>query len=172
MIDGVVVKDITRYYDDRGFFNEIGRFVDLEFPVAQANHGMRYVTVGNGWHIHQYLDEIFYVVTGAMRVVLKDCRIAKPTKTEFIYREPQRIFMVNYGLSMTPNEYQEIVVSWLIPKIIRIPTGVAHGYRILAGDCHMIYFESQDYSITRNDEGRIESDRWPEHDWMREIQVK
>jgi len=167
MIDGVVVKDITRYPDERGFFNEILRFKDYTFFPQQASHGMRIAGVSNGWHIHQHLSEVFYVVTGSLRLVLKDCRTGSGVKTEFAYREPQKVFSVIYGQSSTPHEYMEIVMGEYTPRAVLIPHGVAHGYRILSGPCHVIYFASQAYDMSRNDEGRIEQDRWPGHDWTK-----
>ena len=172
MIEGVVVKELNTFSDERGFFRELVRFDDCRFFINQASYGMRATGTATGWHIHQHLKEVFCVTRGIARIVLKDCRVGTPVKTTFVYREPQKVFMVEYGLSQTPNEYMEIVLGGHMPKSIVIPFGVAHGYKILQGECDMLYFASQTYDVSRNDEGRIEPDRWPEHNWMREIEVK
>lgn len=171
MIEGVIVKDAKRYPDERGFFEEIIRTDECGFAIGQVSRAKRNTGMATGWHICQNLKEVYYVARGTVRVVLKDCRTGDPVKTTFVYREPQKIFMVKYGLSSTPNEYMEVVLGEYMPKSIVIPPGVAHGYKVLS-ECDMIYIASHTYEQYRTDEGRIEPDRWPEHDWTRDIEVK
>lgn len=189
MIEGVIIKDVKRYHDGRGFFNEIARDLDSEFDgnytdILQVSHGLRYGGISNGWHVHTLLCEWLYVITGEARIVLKDCRTGvirpfieppnangKPISVTFIYRDAVPYSeQVWFGLSKTPLEYDEIYASEYSPKAIYIPAGVAHGYKVIQGPCHMVYIASRLYDP--NDEGRIEWNRWPEHNWARDIETK
>ena len=169
VIEGVIVKDVTRYPDERGFFSEIIRSSECGFHIHQVSHAVK-MGMATGWHICRELWETYYVARGVIRVVLKDCRNGKYVKTNFMYQGKE--LSVDYGLSGTPDEYTEIVLGEYSPKSIVIPPGVAHGYKVLSGECDMIYIASKTYSEYRPDEGRIEPSRWPEHDWTREIEVK
>lgn len=177
MIDGVFVKDLTTYPDERGFFREIVRFDDLGFVCRQSSQGRRLTGVSNGWHIHRGFNEIFYVSRGTARVVLKDCRSPDGVliPTDFPYNDMYRVsvdYARNSGPSSTFGEYQEIVIGDYMPRCVLIPAGVAHGYKILSAEADMIYYATETYLITRDDEGRIEPSRWPEHNWTRETETK
>jgi len=170
MIDDVVIQQLITFPDERGFFREVARFPAIGFVPRQQSHSMRVTGVSNGWHIHQYLSEVFYLTTGLIRVALKDCRVGHAIPVKFIYRTAQDA-MEDFGLSSTPDEYQEIVLSRFDPKMLLIPHGVAHAYRVLQGECDIIYTADMTYDMTRSDEGRIEPDRWG-IEWMRETEVK
>ena len=169
MIDGVVVRDLVTLADERGFFREIARTSDLNIDVRQWSHAYRVAGVSNGWHIHRYHIETFYVVRGVMRLCLKDCRRGDGVVVRYPYNGDE-IKTVLFGLSDTPDEYMEIVLSEHLPRVVRVPAGVAHGYKILQ-ECDIVYTATVDYSTSRNDEGRINYDRWAHHDWTRSTEV-
>jgi len=170
MIEGVIVKGLKTYPDERGFFREIVRFPEVGFVPRQASQGLRVSNMSNGWHIHRFLSEIFYVMRGHVRVALKDCRTGIEERIRFPYQD-NPLQAINFGKSSTANEYVELILSEYDPKIVVIPCGVAHGYKVLQGPCDMLYFADMTYDLTRQDEGRIEPDRWGT-EWMREIEVK
>jgi dTDP-4-dehydrorhamnose 3,5-epimerase len=59
--------------------------------------------------------------------------------------------------SPTNGELQELLMGEGQPPIVlKIPPGVAHGYRVLSGPAHVFYVVSQEYDGT--DEGRIPHD--------------
>lgn len=169
MIDGVVVKELTRYSDERGFFLEIARFEEFGVIPKQVSHAFRTSGISNGWHIHRYHTEIFYVTRGIARLCLKDCRSGWPITVSYPYEHTE--MLVVFGSSQTPLEYAEFVLSEYSPRAVLVPAGVAHSYRILA-DCDIIYVATADYSTSRLDEGRINYDRWPKHQWWRDVEIK
>ena len=170
MIEGVVVKDLVTHPDERGFFREVVRFGDVGFDVKQASHAFRIAGQANGWHIHRYHHELFYVTQGVLRVCLKDCRNGYPIQTDYPY-DDLREQPVVYGQSSTELEYQEVVLSEYDPRFVIVPRGVAHGYKVLQ-DADIFYFASATYETSRHDEGRIDPSRWPQHDWTRGIPTR
>lgn len=169
MIEGVKISDLKTYPDERGFFREIIRFDDFESSPKQASHALRVAGISNGWHIHRYHRETFYVVRGIIRLCLKDCRHGGVEVISYPYDHKDKD--VSFGLSTTPGEYMEIVLGGQVPRVVSVPAGVAHGYRILQ-DSDIIYTATATYETSMHDEGRIAPDRWPEHDWTRGVETK
>jgi dTDP-4-dehydrorhamnose 3,5-epimerase len=67
--------------------------------------------------------------------------------------------------STTHGQLQELLMGeGQPPVVLKIPPGVAHGYRVLSGPAHVFYIVSQEYDGT--DEGRIpHDDPGIEYDW-------
>ena len=170
MIEGVVVKEIKRHPDERGFFSEIVRFDDLGIIPKQESHAYRVTGVSNGWHIHLFHIETFYVVRGVMRLCLKDCRYITSVLVDYPYDKLYKQ-AVNFVPCETCGEYMEVVLSEYDPKAVVVPAGVAHGYKILEA-ADIIYTATATYETSQHDEGRIEWNRWPEHNWTRNIEVR
>lgn len=136
-IEGVATKELTTYSDERGFFREIIRVTDDFFSegFGQWSHSLVHEGVAKAWHIHQKQTDWLYVVTGAIKVVLYDTR-----KT-----------------STTHAELMEILVGDIYQsQVVKIPPGVAHGYKVLEGPAHVLYITSHTYDPS--DEGRIPHD--------------
>lgn len=169
-IEGVIVRDLTTHCDERGFFREIVRFGDIGFIPAQSSHAVRVAGVVNGWHIHRRHDELFFVVQGVMRLCLKDCRDGYFHNIDYPYDDIHGLD-VRFDISSTPSEYQEIVLSEYEPRVAVVPRGVAHGYVVLSGPCHIVYWATETYDTSRHDEGRIKPSRWG-IDWMRNIEIR
>lgn len=137
MIQGVTTKKLVTRADDRGFFREIIRNSDSIFPegFAQWSHTMSYQGVAKAWHVHLKQVDWWYVAIGTIKVALYDTRRSSPTH----------------------GETQELLLGDGSPaRVLRIPPGVAHGYRVLSGPAHMFYIVSQEYD--GSDEGRIPHD--------------
>ena len=145
MIDGVEFKALNTHTDERGFFREILRGSEpiLAEGFAQWSHTMSFAGVAKGWHVHQKQVDWWYVATGVVKVALYDTRAGSTTKGELV----EFLLGEQYG-----------------PKLVKIPPGVAHGYRVLDGPVHLFYVVSEEYDGT--DEGRIPHDD-PEigYDW-------
>jgi dTDP-4-dehydrorhamnose 3,5-epimerase len=137
MIEGVVTKELTTYSDERGFFREIIRVTDDFFSdgFGQWSHSMVQPGVAKAWHVHKLQTDWFYVVTGSMKVVLHDTRPDSPT-----HGETMQILMGDHYPS----------------QVVKIPPGVAHGYKVIDGPAHMLYLTSRTYDP--GDEGRIPHD--------------
>jgi dTDP-4-dehydrorhamnose 3,5-epimerase len=137
MIHGVEIKELVTHTDERGFFREVVRAGDEIFPegFGQWSHTMSYQGVAKAWHVHQKQVDWWYVAAGTIKVALYDTRPASPTHACV----------------------QELLMGDGQPAIVlRIPPGVAHGYRVLDGPAHVFYVVSNEYDGT--DEGRIPHD--------------
>jgi len=146
-IEGVIFKDLTTRVDDRGFFREIIRVTDGFFAegFGQMSHSLVHPGVVKAWHIHQRQVDWWYVVSGVIKVALHDCRPGSPT-----HRQTMELAM---------GDYQPV-------RCVRIPPGVAHGYRCTVGPANIVYVTSRIYDP--GDEGRIaHDDREIGYDWLK-----
>ncbi len=91
-----------------------------------------------------------YIAVGAVKVALYDTRKDSPTHGELM-----ELFMgEQYGA-----------------QVLKVPPGVAHGYRVLEGPAHLFYITSSTYDA--QDEGRIpHDDPTIGYDWTREPEIK
>jgi dTDP-4-dehydrorhamnose 3,5-epimerase len=137
MIHGVEIKALDTHADERGFFREVIRSSDAIFGegFGQWSHTKSYQGVAKGWHVHQKQVDWWYVAVGTIKAALYDTRPDSPT-----YGELQELLM---------GDGQSAIV-------LKIPPGVAHGYRVLNGPAHIFYVVSREYDDT--DEGRIPHD--------------
>lgn len=137
MIEGVVIKKLTTYSDERGFFREIIRVTDDFFGegFGQFSHSLMYPGVAKAWHIHNTQVDWWYVPVGNLKVGLYDKRENSPTRGQ-----TQVVFM---GENYEAN-------------VLKIPPGVAHGCKALGGVSHLFYITSKVYDP--NEEGRIPHD--------------
>jgi dTDP-4-dehydrorhamnose 3,5-epimerase len=148
-IDGVKTLRLNRFTDDRGFFLEIfrakpngaaGRELAEFFqgvPVAQMNFSI-VDAEGHikGLHYHLKQDDIWFV--------------PPPSKAKFV------LFDVRKS-SPTSGRTQVIVAGGGQDVLVRIPAGVAHGYRPLTNPCALLYFVTESFDPSAPDELRI---RW------------
>lgn len=134
-IDGVVIKELVRHPDDRGFFEEILRDDDgLLRRFGQASLSMTYPGVIKAFHYHERQDDLWFFPVGSAQVVLYDMR--KDSLTE--------------GIT------QVIYTGEDLPRLIVIPVGVVHGYRVLGEKRLMIvYFTTESYVGSDPDEKRL-----------------
>ena len=152
MIKGVVIKDLTTYPDERGFFREIIRVNDdfFEEGFGQFSHSLMYPAVAKAWHIHKTQVDWWYVPIGNIKLGLHDKRDDSPTRGQ-----TEEIFLgENYG-----------------SKVVKIPPGVAHGCKVLGEVAHLLYITSNVYDP--DEEGRIAHDD-PEigYDWRANPEIK
>ncbi len=146
-IDGVRTLKLARSTDDRGFFMEIFRAKAnhsgsrelAEFfagvPVAQANFSI-VDAAGHikGLHYHVKQDDVwFFPPPSKAKVILYDVRKNAPS----------------FGRTQT------IVAGGGQDLLVRIPAGVAHGYRPLTNPCSILYFVTETFDPEAPDEYRI-----------------
>ncbi len=113
MIDGVELKPLRIFPDDRGFFMETLRQDDPFFRgFGQSAVTVSYPGVIKAFHWHENQDDYWVVVRGMAQVVLHDLREDSPTRgeTQVFYLGEQNM------------------------QCLMIPRGVAHGYRVLGTD--------------------------------------
>lgn len=152
MIQGVELVSLVTHTDERGFFRELIRVNDAIFKegFGQWSHTKTFAGSAKAWHVHKRQTDWWYVAIGTLRVALYDKRADSPTHgrlEEFLMGEGQGA------------------------QILKIPPGVAHGYRVLEGPAHLFYITSQVYDPS--DEGRIPHDD-PEigYDWTKGPEIK
>ncbi|MCI0471009.1 MAG: dTDP-4-dehydrorhamnose 3,5-epimerase family protein [Candidatus Aminicenantes bacterium] len=138
MIDGVKIKQLKKFSDDRGFFSEVIKFGEDTFcEVRQTSYTEAYPGVIKAFHWHKKQIDVWFPVRGNMQIVLHDLREESPTK----------------------GETQVIFGGEDNPILVLIPTGVAHGYRVLGNTpATLFYHTSEAYDPKDPDEERIPFD--------------
>ncbi len=146
-LHGVELLRLRRLVDDRGLFREIYRnrathsgseelasfFSDIE--VAQMNFSIVDTkTTVKGLHYHLGQTDVWFCPPESkMKIVLFDLRRASPTSGQ------TQVEVAGGGRDM-----------WL-----KIPPGVAHGYRPLCDNCALLYIVTRPFSLTEPDEFRV-----------------
>jgi dTDP-4-dehydrorhamnose 3,5-epimerase len=152
MIDGVVLKELIRHPDERGYFEEMIRKTDDFFSegFAQVSHSFMLEGVVKAWHIHKSQLDWWYVAGGTVKAVVYDAR--KESKT---YKETNEFILGNPN---GPN------------VVLKIPFGVAHGLKVVKGPADLVYVTSGIYS--KEEEGRIAYDD-PDigYDWVQGVPI-
>ncbi len=99
--------------------------------------------------MHQIQTDWWYVAIGTVKVALHDTRADSPTH----------------------GETMEIIMGGdYTPRVLKIPPGVAHGYKVLEGPAHLFYVTSHTYNPT--DEGRIPyDDPGIGYDWLKGSEI-
>ncbi len=138
MIDGVEVKKLTTYPDERGFFREIVRSTEeiAREGWQQISHSMMHPGVAKAWHLHVTQIDWWYVPIGDLKVALYDTREGSSTRGEL-----QELFL---------GEHYDA-------QLLKIPPGVAHGCRSIGATAHLIYLTSKTYD-PEHEELRIPHD--------------
>ncbi len=146
-IEGVAVHRLPRFVDDRGFFQEIyrananhpgseGLAAYFEgVPVAQMNYTI--VDVENhikGLHYHLKQQDVWYC--------------PHPSKAKFVLFDVRKH-------SPTYLRTQVLVAGDGQDLLVRIPEGVAHGYRPLTNPCALFYIVTRTFDVNDPDEFRI-----------------
>ena len=137
LIDGVRVQPFPIHPDDRGYFMEvqrIGRGIVTDFPAetTQISAALNYPGTIKAFHFHLHQTDCWTAVTGMLQVALVDLRVSSPT----------------FGKRNTL--YIGALRSWHV----RVPPGVAHGYKVIGADPAMLVYLT-DRFYNPKDEGRI-----------------
>ena len=146
-LDGVRILGLPRHVDDRGFFQEIYRaradHAGSEglaaffrgVPVAQVNFTIVDVESHiKGLHYHLKQQDVWYC--------------PYPSKAKFVLLD------VRKG-SPTYLRTQVVVAGGGQDVLVRIPEGVAHGYRPLTNPCALLYIVTRTFDAKDPDEWRI-----------------
>jgi dTDP-4-dehydrorhamnose 3,5-epimerase len=138
ILEGVKVKKIKRFADDRGFFSEIIKEGEETFrSVKQTSYTETYPGVIKAFHWHRKQYDVWFPIKGNIQIVLYDLR-----KDSSTFKQTQVIYA---GEDNT--------------LLILIPPGVAHGYRVLGSQrAGLFYHTSEAYDPDNPDEQRIPFD--------------
>ena len=133
MLDGIKIKSINRFPDERGFFCEAMRkdWKDLfgQDTVAQTNLSFTYPNVIRAWHRHlKGQTDYFLAVKGAIKIC---------------------------GFDDKTCELSEIVSSALNLQLVRMPGHYWHGFKAVGDEPAMlVYFTTNIYNYSDPDEER------------------
>lgn len=144
MIEGVKIKKLKVWKDKPdldqpevkpGFLMEVLRADEgLLKEFGQTTFTVAYKGTIKAFHWHKKQDDLWFVATGRAMIVLHDLR--KDSKT---YGETQVIYAGK-------DDY----------KLILIPTGVAHGYKVLSDEPVLLFYHTtKPYNAQSPDEERI-----------------
>lgn len=126
MIDGVEIKELVIHSDERGFFCEIIRKSDPIFKnsFGQLSCSVSHQGVFKAWHLHKKQTEWMFVLVGDIKFALYDTRQDSPTRGSLM----EILMGQKFGY-----------------KAVRVPPGVAHGYKVLNGPMYIIYVANREY---------------------------
>lgn len=147
MIKGVKIKKLIVHQDipdavqkniPKGILIEVLRDDDnLLKKFGQTTFTVSHRGAIKAFHYHEKQDDIWFVATGKVKIVLYDNRRNSRTKGE------------TQVLFAGENDY----------KIILIPKGVFHGYQVLSKKPVLLFYHlSKHYNPEKPDEGRIAYD--------------
>jgi len=144
MINGVKIKKLKVFKDtpdlkqkvSPGIFMEVLRDDDkLLKKFGQSNFTIAYKGTIKAFHFHKYQDDLWFFANGRAAIVLYDQRKNSPT-----YGKTQIIYGGN-------DDY----------KLVLIPKGVVHGYKVLSKEpCLLFYLVTKAYNRNNPDEERID----------------
>lgn len=153
LIEGVRLRLLTLWADDRGYFLEIQRVglgLAEGFPpqTTQVSAALNYPGTIKAFHYHLHQTDCWTPAAGMLQVALIDLRAGSRT----------------YGARNT------LYLGTLRPWQMLIPPGVAHGYKVIGADpALLVYLTDRFYDP--KDEGRIPyNDPHLAYDW--ELQHK
>lgn len=147
MIEGVKVKILTVHGDDPdvdqkgvkpGYLMEVLRADEgLLRSFGQSTLTVAYPGTIKAFHWHERQDDLWFVATGRAVIVLHDLRQGSPTRGR-----TQTVFA-------GAGDY----------KLILIPVGVAHGYKVVSSDPVLLFYHTTEpYDGKDPDEKRIPYD--------------
>jgi len=147
MIQGVKIKNLTVRQDvpdvqqsgvKPGFLMEVLRADEEMFEkFGQSTMTVAYPGMIKGFHYHKLQTDMWFVATGKALIVLHDLREDSPTKGE------------TQTLTTGVGEY----------KLISIPVGVAHGYKVLSEEPVILFYHTTEpYNVKEPDEQVIPHD--------------
>ncbi|MCX6800759.1 MAG: dTDP-4-dehydrorhamnose 3,5-epimerase family protein [Candidatus Diapherotrites archaeon] len=138
LIDGVILKDLKVFPDERGRLMEILRSDDPVFKgFGQAYVTAAYPGVVKAWHFHKGQYDNFVVLKGMMKIVIYDSRVDSKTKgllNEFFLGEQNN-------------------------KLLQIPPFVYHGFKCISEtEAMVLNIPTQIYNYKNPDEFRLPFD--------------
>lgn len=156
MIEGVIVKQLkvfpdvpdtpTTEHQPLGFLMEVLREDDqLLSKFGQTTFTVTPPGTIKAFHWHAHQDDLWFIASGKAHVVLYDRRVGSPT------------FGQTDVIAAGTDDY----------KLIVIPVGVAHGFKVISPDPVLLFYHTTEpYNAAAPDEERIPFDDPTIHfDW-------
>lgn len=148
MIEGVKIKTLKVFKDipdtpvsddqKQGFLMEVLRADEgLIKKYGQTTFTVAYRGTIKAFHWHKLQEDLWFVATGKALIVLHDLR----------------------ENSLTKGQTQEIIVGQDNYRLVVIPVGVAHGYKVLSKEPVLLFYHTTEpYNPKKPDEERIPYD--------------
>lgn len=146
MIDGLKTKKLKVIPDERGRLMEIMRCDEEIFDkFGQVYITTTYPDVVKAWHFHKLQDDYITCVFGMIKVALFDARKDSPT----------------YG------EVNEFFIGFYNPLLLKIPSGVYHGWKAVGQEeAIIVNIPTEPYNYKKPDEYRLDPyDNSIPYDW-------
>ncbi|MBS1723247.1 MAG: dTDP-4-dehydrorhamnose 3,5-epimerase family protein [Armatimonadetes bacterium] len=124
-IEGVIVKELAKYSDQRGWLLELFRSDELPegFEPAMAYISMTKPGIARGPHEHVHQTDGFAFVNGQYEVYLWENRFGRP------------------------EQFEKIEAGEAAPTVVFVPPGVVHAYRNVGeSDAFVINFPDKLYA--------------------------
>ncbi|MFO7866465.1 MAG: dTDP-4-dehydrorhamnose 3,5-epimerase family protein [Candidatus Aminicenantes bacterium] len=136
MIDGVVVKELKVIPDERGRLMEILRSDDDMFEkFGQVYMTTTYPGVVKAWHLHRIQTDHVVCLAGMIKLALYDSRDSSPTR----------------------GKIDQFYLGVHNPLLVRIPSGVCHGWMCVSGcEAVIVNIPSEVYNYEHPDEHRLD----------------
>jgi len=153
MIEGVVIKQLKQYADERGWLTEILRSDWEHFQkFGQVYITAAYPQVVKAWHMHKKQTDNITCIKGMIKLVLYDDR--EKSKTE--------------------NETNEFIIGERNPILVKIPPEVWHGFKTVTEEYALVLnVPTELYNYGKPDEHRLPPDTnkipydWKLAPWLR-----
>ncbi|PKM91518.1 dTDP-4-dehydrorhamnose 3,5-epimerase [Candidatus Falkowbacteria bacterium HGW-Falkowbacteria-1] len=141
MIKDLIIKELNKYEDDRGWLSEIYRSDELSYKAEMAYISVTKPGVIRGPHEHKYQSDCFvFVGPGVFELYLWDRR----------------------ENSITNGEHLKIEVGENNPRLVIVPPGVVHGYKCISqNNAYCLNFPDKLYRGKGKNE-EIDEIRWEE----------
>jgi dTDP-4-dehydrorhamnose 3,5-epimerase len=138
LIDGVTLKPLKVFCDDRGYLMEVLRADDPFYRgFGQTTYTVTYPDTIKAFHWHRRQDDLWFVAAGMAQVVLHDLRADSRTRSQT-------------DVHYLGDQNRQLLV---------IPSGVAHGYRVLGAEpVLLVYHTTEPYNPSDPDEERLPFD--------------
>lgn len=121
LLNDVLVLQVQRHHDSRGFFEELGREGELAKlgipPFVQTNHSRSTRNVVRGLHAQPNMGKLLFVLTGTIQLVELDIR---PSSSMF-------------------GKHASIVLSDAGARGVWIPPGHANGFCTISESADVLY---------------------------------
>jgi dTDP-4-dehydrorhamnose 3,5-epimerase len=133
-MDGLIIKELKWFGDDRGRLMEIMKCTDEFFRgFGQVHISTVRPGIVKAWHVHHRQDELFAVILGSIRMGFYDQREGSKT----------------FGRTM------EYILSADKPVAIQVPRGVYHGFECVGEqEAFVLNVPSMPYDRANPDEVR------------------
>lgn len=138
MINGITIRELKKYIDERGFFSEIlredWRETLIDDKIVQLNLSYSYPGIVKAWHRHlKGQIDYFICISGAIKVCAYDDRKDSDT----------------FG------ELDEIILSEENLMLVKVPGLLWHGYKVIGNKpANVLYGVTKLYNYEDPDEER------------------